>query len=141
MKKIIIPIGLFLLGKWVFNKVSIATNIDWQIVDVSFRGGFTNSLMIVSIKLINKTNNSITVDNIGGDFFVNKQNLGYAQTTQPILINSNGIAYTDIGVQLKNYNVVTTLLNLIRNKTFVLTFVGTLKAYNIDFPINYTYNG
>ena len=139
MKYLLIPVALLLGGRWIKNKMNLTETILWKIVDVSFKVGFPNSLMLIEIELQNISNSSLKVQSIEGSINVNNSYIGYASSLNEFEIPSNNTVTVEVGVNVTSLNLVSTLLNLFATKNVTLNFVGSIQILGIKLPIDYTY--
>lgn len=139
MKYLLIPFALLLGGRWIKNKMNLTESILWKIVDVSFKAGFPNSLMLIEIELQNISSSSLKVQSIEGSINVNNSYIGYASSLNEFEIPSNNTVTVEVGVNVTSLNLVSTLLNLFATKNVTLNFVGSIQILGIKLPIDYTY--
>jgi LEA14-like dessication related protein len=137
--KLLIPIGLLVLGRWVFGKINLAQNITFQIIDVALRAGLPFSSLYITLKLVNPTTHKLTVNSLNGEVVVNGTNIGRALLNQSFNINANSSVDVEIVCYLNSFSVVTSLLKILKTKGAAINFNGAASVENILLPINYTY--
>jgi LEA14-like dessication related protein len=140
MKKLLIPIGLIFIGKWIFSKIDTAKNLLFGITNIDAQVGFPFSKLVLSIKLSNPTTGTINVQSITGTVALNNKVIGSVLSVNSFVINANSDVDVDIDVQLNNLTTIYAIIATLRSKAAIVNFTGTVTAQHIAFPINYDYN-
>lgn len=139
MKKAAIAIGLFLAGRWAYNKLLFAQNVSFQFVDAALQAGFPITKMVVQVKIINPTGTFVSLSNLNGNLSLNGVSLGTANSPNVFTVPANDSINCTIYIYLNSITTVQTIVNAIGNKAATFNFTGTITASNIILPVNFDY--
>lgn len=140
MKKFILGGAIaFFLYKFVKGKMDLANNVTFDFVDISLRGSFPVSKVILTISVNNPTSNTATIDDVQGDLYLNGIKVGKASFENTLRIAANTKNNVDINIFLDNFSSISTVYAAISNKTANFKFDGFVEANNLTIPVIYTY--
>jgi hypothetical protein len=142
-KKLIVPVGLLIVGLFAYGKFALAKKLEFIIKKIRLNFSFTQQIIEVTIGFINKTNQSALVRDLNGKLYfvdVTKKEyfIGYL-TSSNINILPNAITYQTFNVNLFTIGLIGNLISLITNRKGDIRFIGKANAMNLSFPIDYTY--
>lgn len=136
-----IIIATIILGAlYVNNRISMAKNLTYQILDVDFSSRIMQSHAIVTVDIFNPDNVGVTVNEINLKVFYNSKFIGVATVNFPFEIIANGHTQTKVELKILNYNILTLAIKAIADKKGTFKFNGTIKVNGFTLPINYDYN-
>lgn len=142
-KKLIVPVGLLIVGLFVYNKILLAKKLDFMIQKIKFNFTFTQQILEITIGFINKTNSNLLVQDLNGKFyFIDNNSKKYFignLNSNNINILANTTTFQTFDVNLRVLGVVSNLISLITNRKGDIKFIGNATAINLNFPIDYTY--
>ena len=142
-KKLIVPVGLLIVGLFVYGKILVVKKLDFMIQKIKFNFTFTQQILEITIGFINKTNSNLLVQDLNGKFyFIDNNNKEYFignLNSNNINILANTTTYKTFDVNLRVLSVFNNLISLITNRKGNIRFLGTANAINTNFPIDYTY--
>jgi len=142
-KKLILPVGLLIVGLLAYGKIKLAKKLDFFIQKVKLNFTFTQQILEVTIGFINSTNQSALVQDLNGKlYFVDTTKKEYFigdLTSSNINILPNTTTYQTFNINLFTFGVLANIISLITNKEGSIKFIGSANAMNLTIPINYTY--
>jgi hypothetical protein len=138
-KKILISLGLVVLGRYLFNKVNLANNLTFSLNDISLKPNLPTSQLYINLNIINPTNATGTVNSIDGKLFVNKNYVGFITQQSELKILANSTTKITYNVALNSLAVVNNIIAAFKTKTSVVNFNGIVKVDGVNLPLNIDY--
>lgn len=138
-KKVLISLGLVVLGRYLFNKVNLANNLTFSLNDISIKPNFPTSQLYINLNIINPTNATGTVNSIDGKLFVNKNYVGFITQQSELKILANSTTKITYNVALNSLAVVNNIIAAFKTKTSVVNFNGIVKVDGVNLPLNIDY--
>jgi len=142
MKKQILFIGIGAIILYLLSKKSAAKNllVYFQTLSVKKSGGLNFPTIQAVFRLVNPSSSPLTIDTIAGDIMVNDKLFSTLAQVNPITIAANSETLYSVNIKTPIFNALTTLVQLIRNKTkhIKIDFKGTANSGGILLPINDT---
>jgi len=142
-KKLIVPVGLLIVGLFVYGKFTLTKKLDFIIKKIRLNFSFTQQIIEITIGIINKTNQNALIKDLNGKlYFVDVTKKKYFignLTGNNINILANTTTYQIFDVNLGIMGVANNLILLITNRNGNIRFIGNANAINLNFPIDYTY--
>jgi hypothetical protein len=138
-KKVLISLGLVVLGRYLFNKVNLANNLTFSLNDISIKPNFPTSQLYINLNIINPTNATGTVNNIDGKLFVNKNYVGFITQQSELKILANSTTKITYNVALNSLAVVNNIIAAFKTKTSIVNFNGIVKVDGVNLPLDIDY--
>lgn len=125
-----------------YGKTTAAKNLKVLFQGLKFEKSGSGNLLpalLLSFKIINPSSNTLQINSIVGDIFLNDSLLSTVEQTNPINIPANNISIYTIKLQTGITNVLQSFLSLIRKKQkAVIRFEGVANSSGFMIPIKQT---
>lgn len=145
-KKLLVPLGLFFTGAYIYKKFLLFKKLDFFIQNVRLDFSFIQQNLILRIGIKNNTKETGNLQDLKGTIYfinLNKEQfkIGTLSTINGQIINiyPNQTSFAEFKINLNSISTLLNLISLITNKNGSIRFVGNATALNITIPIDYTY--
>lgn len=138
-KKVLISLGLMVVGRYLFNKVNLANNLTFSLNNVNLEPNYPISQLYINLNIINPTNATGTINNVDGKLFVNKNYVGFITQQSELKILANSTTKITYNIALNSIAVLNNIIAAFKTKTSVVNFNGIVKVDGINLPLNIDY--
>jgi hypothetical protein len=138
-KKVLISLGLMVVGRYLFNKVNLANNLTFSLNNINLEPNYPTSQLYINLNIINPTNATGTVNNVDGKLFVNKNYVGFITQQTELKILANSTTKITYNIALNSIAVLNNIIVAFKTKTSVVNFNGIVKVDGINLPLNIDY--
>lgn len=126
-------IAIFLVSRFSFSK-----KLNFIFQSIKTGGSVLQPTVDVTIALQNPTNQQVTVKSISGQILLNDKFISNISSFQPVNISPNSESYITIKARPSLFGVITTIKNVLTNKTgnnnFLIT--GNANVDNVSIPFS-----
>lgn len=135
LTKVFLLLGGALLIYGITQAASFIKSLKITFSNISLSGTVSNPVVLLTLKIENPTNISVTVTDLIGDLLYGSQIIGNVESVNLINVNANSSVYLDLKVQTTFSQGLTIIKNLL-NKSLANNFFfnGSLKVDGVQVP-------
>jgi len=140
-KGILLTIGAFLLLSYVVNKKQLFKSANVTLKGLKFAGSLLQPEIHLILNFVNNTKQSATITGINGTILLNDSvKIGDINKTDKIEILPDAVTEINLPIDISYNGIVSTIKNLIQQKTGKYTFNGFVNLSGLSIPVNLSQN-